>query len=313
MKYVECKTQAELDAAIAAGDHPILVGGGHFIARGNSTVTAWGNSTVTAWGNSTVTAMGNSTVTAMGNSTVTARGNSTVTAMGNSTVTAMGNSTVTAWGNSTVTARENSTVTARGNSTVTARGNSTVTARENSTVTAMENSTVTAWGNVMIRAMGRAVITASIAVVVLCHGCDVTVTGGIKIQAMEPTTAAEWCEHSGVTVVDGIATVYKGVRDNYHSDHGCDYSPGLTPVAADWDGGTLECGGGLHFSPSPIQTLSFCEHAKHFMACQVALADMRAPKPGDSCPFKIKARGCCAPVQECDRDGKLLETAAATT
>ena len=112
-----CTSQAELDAAIAAGESDIIINSPAGVwldlrtpkatrvtAWGSSTVTARDSSTVTAWDSSTVTARDSSTVTAWGSSTVTARDSSTVTALGSSTVTALGSSTVTAWGSSTVTA-----------------------------------------------------------------------------------------------------------------------------------------------------------------------------------------------------------------
>ena len=121
------------------------------------------------------------------------------------------------------------------------------------------------------------------------------------------TTAALWCKEHHVKVVRGVATVYKAVRDDYKSSRGGDYSPGSKPVAHDWDGGKKECGGGLHFSPHPLDALYFDEQATRFMVCKVRLADMRAPKAADDYPHKIKARGCCAPCVECDRTGKVLK------
>ena len=124
--------------------------------------------------------------------------------------------------------------------------------------------------------------------------------GGTRIQTTIPTTATEWCEHYGVTVKNGVATLYKAVNDDFMSARGVFYTPGTVPVAADWDGGKAECGSGLHFSPSPIIAKEFALEAKKYVACPVALADMRAPKRNDDFPHKIKARGCCAPVWECD-------------
>jgi len=120
-----CTSQAELDAAIAAGESDIVINSPAGVwldlrAPKATRVTARGSSTVTAWGSSTVHARGSSTVTAWDSSTVTAWGSSTVHARGSSTVHAWDSSTVTAWDSSTVTARDSSTVTAWGSSTVTA-------------------------------------------------------------------------------------------------------------------------------------------------------------------------------------------------
>ncbi|HRQ74277.1 MAG TPA: hypothetical protein PLU35_14740, partial [Phycisphaerales bacterium] len=123
------------------------------------------------------------------------------------------------------------------------------------------------------------------------------------------TTASEWCDRYGVTVADGVATLYKcvdeGYRSNYHG--GISYAPGTIPEAADWDGGVLECGGGLHFSPHPAMTLEFWgkEVEPRFVACPVRLDDI-AVRADAGMPQKIKARRCCAPVYEVDIDGTPL-------
>ena len=43
------------------------------------------------------------------------------------------------------------------------------------------------------------------------------------------------------------------------------------------------------------------------MACPVALKDIAVHPDGDY-PQKVKARGCCAPVWEVDRNGKELKS-----
>ena len=121
-------------------------------------------------------------------------------------------------------------------------------------------------------------------------------------------TAGEWCAYHGVAVADGVAMVYKAVRDDFKSAHGCLYAPGAPSVECqDWDGGDAECGGGLHFSPTPGHAKEFDNEATRYVACPVALADMRPPKPGDDCPQKIKARRVCGLIYEVDRDGQRME------
>ena len=80
-----CTSQAELDAAIAAGESDIVINSPAGVwldlrAPKATRVHAWDSSTVTARGSSTVTAWDSSTVTAWGSSTVTARDSSSVTA-----------------------------------------------------------------------------------------------------------------------------------------------------------------------------------------------------------------------------------------
>ncbi len=84
MKYVDCRTQAELDAALKLPDTiPNLIGDGEFEISGSSQVTAYGSSQVTAYGSSQVTASESSQVRAYGSSQVTASKYVAVTKTGN--------------------------------------------------------------------------------------------------------------------------------------------------------------------------------------------------------------------------------------
>ena len=204
-------------------------------------------------------------------------------------------------------------VVARGNSSVVAWGNSSVEARENSSVEARENSSVVAWGNVFVRWFSALKIKASFTVIIGKMGDpNGTLEGGRVLDCKLPTTPAEWCNHYGVEVKDGVAILYKGVNSEFMSDHGGCYTPGTVPVAPGWDGGKRECGGGLHYSPTPQMTLEFVLSATKWVACPVALSDMRSPHQGDKYPNKIKARGGCAPVWEVTRKGKLIKATGET-
>lgn len=68
-----------------------------------------------------------------------------------------------------------------------------------------------------------------------------------------------------------------------------------------------ECGGGLHFSPSPKHARTFNQTASRYIACPVALAEIAVHPDGDM-PEKVKARGCCGPVWEVDEDGNPTDT-----
>ena len=74
MAYKDVRTQQELDAALAAGHYPQLVGGGSFTVGGSATVRAWGSATVQASGSATVEAWGSATVRASGACQVIVRG-----------------------------------------------------------------------------------------------------------------------------------------------------------------------------------------------------------------------------------------------
>ena len=237
--------------------------------------------------------------------TVTAYGSSTVTAYDSSTVTACGSSTVRAYDSSTVTAYDSSTVRAYDSSTVRAYGSSTVTAYDSSTVTAYDSSTVTAYGYAVVRVLSAIRLTAAATCVVLVHVSGAQIEGGQRIQCPAPATAEAWCNHYGVEIEDGCARIYKALNDDFTSPHGVSYAPGTTPVAADWDGGECECGGGLHFSPTPGHALSFHPQAKRFAACLVSLADI-AVHPDGAYPEKVKARAVAKPCIEVDIHGREI-------
>jgi hypothetical protein len=140
-------------------------------------------------------------------------------------------------------------------------------------------------------------------------GAKIKITGPHVVLLQNPviTTAEDWCAYHGATVKDGVAILYKGVSDEYRSGLGFAYPPGTTPEAPDWDRGKAECGGGLHFCAHPAATLSYNKDTTKFIACPVALSDMRAPKANDTYPDKIKAARTCGPIYEVDRFGEPVK------
>jgi hypothetical protein len=162
---------------------------------------------------------------------------------------------------------------------------------------------VVAWGYSMLAVQGRVCGAAAETVSVTIEGAA-KIEGGRQV-VVRRETAQEWCDYYGVKVTDGVALLYKGVRTDFSSPHGADYTPGTIPVADDWDGGKRECGGGLHFSPTPRMTHEFIDNPAHYLACPVALADI-AVHPDGTYPQKVKARGCAAPVYEVDEDGERI-------
>ncbi len=164
---------------------------------------------------------------------------------------------------------------------------------------------VEARGYAQLQVRGAVIVKAGKNNAVTVHGKLAKVRGGRVVRVSAITTAKAWCEHHGVQVCRGVAVVYKAVDDKYRSSYSGDYTPGTVPEAADWDGGVAECGGGLHFSPSPACAKSFFPQATKFLVCQVRLKDMRKPTESDNYTTKIKARGCCQPVVECDIVGRI--------
>jgi hypothetical protein len=139
----------------------------------------------------------------------------------------------------------------------------------------------------------------------------ITGTGNniLQLPKVEIKTAVDWCAYYGVPVTNGTAVLYKAVNDDFSSKwrsntlpNGVSYAPGSKPEAPDWDGGKAECGGGLHFSPSPSSALMFHAGAQRFVACPVAIDDIVVHKDPEY-PAKIKARAVCAAIYEVDLNG----------
>jgi hypothetical protein len=163
---------------------------------------------------------------------------------------------------------------------------------------------VVAWAYAQVSLFGKRIkATASANVAVLLHA-GATAEGGHQI-TVKLDTPAEWCEYYGVELKDGVAILYKALNGDFTSPYGASYAPGTVPLAPDWDGGARECGGGLHFSSSPMMAMSFHESAVKFAGCPVALSDI-VVHPEGQFPEKVKARGCCGPCFEVDRTGKPI-------
>jgi hypothetical protein len=163
---------------------------------------------------------------------------------------------------------------------------------------------VEAWAYAQVSLFGKRIkATASANVAVLLHA-GATAEGGHQI-TVKLDTPAEWCEYYGVELKDGVAILYKALNGDFTSPYGASYAPGTVPLAPDWDGGARECGGGLHFSSSPMMAMSFHESAVKFAGCPVALSDI-VVHPEGQFPEKVKARGCCGPCFEVDGTGKPI-------
>ncbi len=294
-KRIKVTTQAEFDACVNAGNIALCTSG-YFTASGSASVTASGGASVRAYDSASVTASDSASVTASDSASVRAYDSASVTASDSASVTAY----------------DSASVTASDSASVRAYDSASVTAYDSASVRASDSASVRAFARVFVRLFSCIKIVATAQVVILREpNSRGDVEGGHIVQASAPKDAAGWCEEYSVEVKDGVAVLYKGLGEDFHSGHGTDYTPGTIPVASDWDGGLHECGGGLHFSPCPDMTLQFASDAKKFVACPVALADMRAPQASDNYPGKIKARGCCAPTYEVDRAGNPIMTTKA--
>ena len=144
-----------------------------------------------------------------------------------------------------------------------------------------DSAVVRASGSAVVTAYDSAAVTASAHVAVRLQSPHAIASGGVIIDmsTINLTDAASWCEHHGVKVVDGVATVFKAVDDSWTTDRGTDYSPGSLPDALDWRD-DHERGGGLHFSPWPWQALEYHPEATRFIAAGVSIETLRPLRGG---------------------------------
>ncbi len=234
---------------------------------------------------------------------------SRVVARGSSRVVARGSSSVVARGSSRVEARGSSRVVARDSSSVEARGSSRVVARDTASVVARGSSRVEAWGAVSLSVYDSVIVKAGSTVSGHRHSVRAGISGGVVIDHMslDLSSPLTWCEYHGITVVDGIATVYKAVDSDFRSAWGADYSPGSTPEAADWRDRN-ECGHGLHFSPSPLAAGTYhSDPDARYLRVGIALDEMR-PITGTGGAPKCKARRVIVPCVEVDRWGDEVKS-----
>ena len=98
----------------------------------------------------------------------------------------------------------------------------------------------------------------------------------------------EWCKFFSLPIEGDFVTLYKALDENFCSTwHNFCYLPGTTPSAPDWDP-SIECGGGLHFSPSPRMAKQFNPTAKKYVACKLKLSEVIVHLDGVY-PEKVKA------------------------
>ena len=302
--YVECATQADLDA-VPAGKIAV-VRSGFFVAWGSSRVVAWGSSrvvaressSVEAWESSSVEARESSSVEARGSSSVVAWESSSVVAWESSSVVAWESSRVEAWGWSRVVAWGSSRVVAWGSSRVEAWGSSRVEARGSSRVVARDSSSVEARGSSRVEARESSRVEAAPLVAVHRFSREAVTKGGIIIDCTRiHDDIGEWCAYYGASVKRGRVTVFKAVDDELLSGHGHEYPVGKTVKCNDFKP-TAKCGNGLHFCADPRSAQArYFPEATRFLECTISAKD--AVIVGD----KLKAPACRV-VREVDSGGR---------
>ena len=164
---------------------------------------------------------------------------------------------------------------------------------------------VVARGWAQLSIFGQVIVKAVASVAVLIEGIGGKVTGGKQTRRPEIATGKEWCDYYGVPIVRGVAVLYKALDNDFKASHGLSYAPGTMPKAPDWDGGEVECGGGLHFSPHPQMARAFKDEATRFVACPVKVSEIVVHKAAEYLE-KVKAPRVCAPCWEVDEDGERV-------
>jgi hypothetical protein len=109
------------------------------------------------------------------------------------------------------------------------------------------------------------------------------------VQRLTLADPLKWVKFFDLPVVDDeFVYLYKALGVDFRGSYnGFLYQPGTIVEAPDWDP-TIECGGGLHFSPTPRMANHFYYEAQKFVACKVKISEILVHPMGHS-PEKVKA------------------------
>jgi hypothetical protein len=115
-----------------------------------------------------------------------------------------------------------------------------------------------------------------------------SISGSGEVRRITSSNPIEWCKVFDLPIEGEYVTLYKALDKDFCSRwrNFC-YLPGTTVEAPDWDP-NIECGGGLHFSPSPRMAKEFNPAATKFVACKVKLSEVLV-HPEGVYPEKVKA------------------------
>ena len=288
----------------------------------HGTIRLYGESRLRAHDRFQVAAHDHSTVWAWNHVTVCAYDWATIWAYDNVTVDAEGWATIWAYDESSVHAWDDVTVYADGWATIWAYDHAHVEATGQATIWAFDEVWAKGAASATIWAHNGVTVEAALRVVVHVVSGQAAITGGILIRhqsVKELYDPQAWCQYEGVQVVDGIATVFKAVNDqwtgpdNWTFDWGPDYPsnlprpkqvfrPGTTPVAADWRPSPT-MGEGLHFSPSPALAFGRYPEATHIVAAGVEVATLCPIPAGKVCKVPKVVVAC----REVGLDGQPIE------
>ena len=234
-----------------------------------------GNSHAVLWGNSHAELRGNSHAVLWENSHAVLWENSHAVLWGNSHAELRGNSHAELWGNSHAELRENSHAELRGNSHAELRENSHADCRSPYACGILKSITA--------QCIGR-------------HIGD------------KPIPPKEYLRDCGIEIKNQYVILFKSVQSNFCSFYTgiVKYEIGKETIAPDWDAtDTIECGKGLHLSPTIQQAVSFNSDGI-YLACRVKLSDMASLPAYAQYPDKIRVKAC-VPLYQVNEQGEKIK------
>lgn len=308
---INVRTQAELDAALAAGEPAIRIKSDPNItltigATGSSRVVAADSSRVMATGATWLDATDSSRIVAV-DSSVTASDSSHVVARGNSRVVATNTSRVVARGFSHVEAWDSCRVEVWDSSRAEAFGHSHIGAWDSSHVVAWGSSRVEAWGSSHVAAWGACHVEASQFVAVHLHSTAVTLSGGVVVDmtAVDETDPQTWCDLHGVKVdAKGNVILFKALSADLVSGglwNPVQWKTKGVVKCDDFDR-TDKCGGGLHLGPTTWHATAYLVAASRWLKVRAKFTDLQPVTQGVA---KVKVPKCTV-ICEVDRWGNPL-------
>ncbi len=237
----------------------------------------------------------------------------------NAVVVASGSSSVVAWGSSSVVARESSRVEAWGSSSVEAWESSSVVARGSSSVVARESSSVEARGaaSVHVHSDAAKVSLFGFAVGILLVKTLLVLKKVKTATIVRPklaTGVAAWLEGQGVVPTGKTVVLFKRVSKDWKTQEGTSretsWAPGTTQVHPAWGPTEEECNGGKFHACSRAY---FCDEFRdkrddRYVAIEIAVKDLYA-WPTPTYPHKIAFRAGVV-LHEVNKHGKKLTAAA---
>ena len=210
--------------------------------------------------------------------------------------------------------QNNSHAVLRGNSHAELQNNSHAVLWDNSHAVLWDNSHAELWGNshaelqnnshAVLRDNSHAQCNSPYACAILksttsqCRGRHI----GDK-----SLTPKEYLKNCGIEIKNQFVILYKSVKSDFCSYKIDDikYIIGKETIAPDWDKNvTIECGKGLHLSPT-IQQARLFNDGGLYLACRVKLSDIANLPAYSEYPDKIRVRACM-PLYQVDKDGNKL-------